>query len=188
MTKLRADQKDAFEKNKQDLEDGIDSVCTASEVFLWLLRRKRQNAKQSQSGYSDKNDMPLEHEAIHSCFGWAWYVIFWSATANQFSNLFDVQRKWRWRVTGVTISLYTCVMCYCVTTASMYTSAGALSLKHIGVCTLVITWSCTDCSLRTSPTTTQQCEKPKTVNNHPEPHCETINNDLTRCRITLKNL
>ena len=50
---------------------------------------------------------------------------------------------------SVTSSLYTSVTCYCVTTASAYTSAGPLSLKQNGVCTLVITSGCTDCPLRT---------------------------------------
>ena len=34
---------------------------------------------------------------------------------------------------GVTCSLYTCVMCDCVISASAYTSAGRLSLKQNGV-------------------------------------------------------
>ena len=57
------------------------------------------------------------------------------------------------RVTGATSSLYTCVMCYCATTASAYTSAGPLSLKQNGVCTFVITPGCTGCPLRTLNTT-----------------------------------
>ena len=39
-------------------------------------------------------------------------------------------------------------MCYCVITASAYTSAGPLRLKQNGVYTLVITSGCTGCPLR----------------------------------------
>ena len=39
------------------------------------------------------------------------------------------------RVAGVTSSLYTCVMCHCVTTASAYTSGGPLSLSKTVFCT-----------------------------------------------------
>ena len=45
---------------------------------------------------------------------------------------------------GATCSLYTCVMCDCVISASAYTSAGRLSLKQNGVFTFVITSGCTD--------------------------------------------
>ena len=55
-------------------------------------------------------------------------------------------------VTGVTSSLYNCVICYCVTTASAYTYSGSLNLKQNGVDTLVVTSGCTDCLLRTLPT------------------------------------
>ena len=50
---------------------------------------------------------------------------------------------------NVTFSLYTSVICYCVTTALAYTSAGLLSLKQNGVFTFVITSGCTDCTPRT---------------------------------------
>ena len=53
---------------------------------------------------------------------------------------------------GCDIFLCTCVMCYCVITASAYTFAGPLSLKQNGVYTLVITSGCADCPLRTLPT------------------------------------
>ena len=43
-------------------------------------------------------------------------------------------------------------MCYCVISASAYTSAGSLSLKQNGVFTFVITSGRTDCTLRTQPT------------------------------------
>ena len=52
----------------------------------------------------------------------------------------------------VTSSLCAYVMCYCVITASAYTSAGSLSLKQNGVYTKVITSGCTDCPLRTLAT------------------------------------
>ena len=49
----------------------------------------------------------------------------------------------------MTSSLYTCVMCYCVTTASAYTAKRCLHISHhIG---------CTDCPLRTLLTVTK-CE------------------------------
>ena len=48
------------------------------------------------------------------------------------------------RVTGVTFSLYTCVMCCCVISASAYTSAGPLRLKQHGVVTLVISTGFSD--------------------------------------------
>ena len=44
----------------------------------------------------------------------------------------------------VTCSLYTCIMCYCVISASAYTSAGPVSLKENGVFTFVSTSGCTD--------------------------------------------
>ena len=44
----------------------------------------------------------------------------------------------------VTLSLYTCVRCFCVITASAYTHTGPVSLKQNGVYTLVITSCCTD--------------------------------------------
>ena len=53
---------------------------------------------------------------------------------------------------NVTFSLYTSVICYCVTIALAYTSAGLLSLKQNGVFTFVITSGCTDCTPRTLPT------------------------------------
>ena len=61
-----------------------------------------------------------------------------------FSIFFDDPAKVTPRVTGVTLSLYTCVMWYCVITAPAYTSAGNLSLKQNGVVTFYITSGRTD--------------------------------------------